>query len=190
MYRSTEYKVIILVSKYGCGLVESLQIWMWDYKTSLHRWDELKVCSFWGTIATNILVSAKELRNFFSFCTLNFIYYHLFPKRSRLIVSVNVRRFWNCNVFTALCAMMPYQMEKKWRTKLQALLEVPLEDFCPDSRWLHVRWERDTDLKGFCWSFKVTVATYCTACVRNIRWNSVWKHRCGTKVNEPSTPSL
>lgn len=60
MRRSTEYKVIIFVSKYGCGPLESAQIWMWDYKTSLHRWDELKVCSICSTMP-NILVSVENI---------------------------------------------------------------------------------------------------------------------------------
>ena len=99
---------------------------------------------------------------------------------------------------------MSYQTERKRNT--WAPLEVPLEDFfffffffffaeiadgdtC--SGW------RDTDLKGPRWSFKVTVATYCSACVcvyvcvcvkQPADETSVWKHRCRAKVNEPRHP--
>lgn len=48
--------------------------------------------------------------------------------------------------------------------------------------------EADADLKRFRWSFKVTVATHCTACVPNRR--GVSKHRCRAEVNERTRSAL
>lgn len=159
---------------------------MWDYKTSLHHWDELK---YIHSMSQKLMCLQRNIVIFFYCGKLEILTFYFVKEKDLMMVkeSQTCLLFWKCYVFTALCIMMPYQMEKKknykhywkfhWRT------------ICPDSRWLRLQWERDTDLKGFCWSFKVTVATYCTAYVQNRRWNSVWKHRCRAKVNEPSTPS-
>lgn len=115
MYRSTEYKVIILVSKYGCGLLESVQIWMWDYKTSLHHWDELTVCSFCVTIA-NILVSLKAYCYIFYLC--------------RLCT-------WNINFFFCKRKGLMRGMKAKCRCYFGNVMVSPL---C--ASWCHVRWKK------------------------------------------------
>lgn len=64
--------------------------------------------------------------------------------------------------------------------------------FCRDSRWCDTCsvW-RDTDLKGPRWSFKVTVATYCTACVceTTCRWNKCVKTQVQGKSQRTPAPT-
>lgn len=174
MYRSAECKVIILVSEWGCGPLEPAQIWMWDYKTSLHRWDELKVCSFSVTTA-NILASARGVVCFYSCSEIL-----AFCEREGVMMVVKSQ-----NISAILVALCDRQMEKDihehdWKFHWRA--------FHQRGRWWRAAEKEIPATKV--WSFKVTVATHCTACAQNRRWNGVWKKKQKTQVQGRSQRTL